>query len=84
MIYLIEYDRPKGALVSMREYADSDGRKAHQERLNLELALQRKKVRHELVLLQAENEEILRRAHGRYFESLRDIVESGRDMLKGN
>ena len=46
-------------------------------RLNLELDLNRRGVDHEVVLLEAENEDALRRTHRRYFETLRQLLQSG-------
>ena len=76
MIFLIEYNRPKGRMVIFKKFKDSDRIKAERKRLEIELDLNRKKINHEVVLLEAEKESILRRTHRRYFESLRGIVDS--------
>jgi hypothetical protein len=73
MIFLIEYNRRKGRLVTLRDFADSERRKAEELRLNVELDLNRKGVDHEVVLLEA----ALRRTHQRYFKDLRQILKSG-------
>jgi len=46
----------------------------------MELDLNRKEVGYEVVLLEAENEDALRRTHRRYFENLRQILNQKRDM----
>ncbi len=76
MIFLIEYNRPKGRIVTFKRFKDSDRLKAEKSRLDLELDLNRKGVDHEVVLLEAASEKALRRTHRRYFETLRQIVES--------
>ena len=74
MIFLIEYERPKGCIVSMVTFEDSDRSKAENSRLQIELDLHRRKLDHEVVLLEAASEEALRRTHRRYFENLNQIV----------
>jgi hypothetical protein len=67
MLFLLEYDRGHGQLVSMETFGGSDREAADEARLNLELELLRKGIEHELVLLDAASEEGVRRTHGRYF-----------------
>ena len=76
MIFLIEYDRLKGRLVKFDKFKDSERLNAENRRLELELDLNRRKVKHEVVLLEAAKEEMVRRTHRRYFQSYRQIVES--------
>ncbi len=76
MIFLIEYNRSEGVLVTFRTFDDSQRQIAKDLRLELELALNRKGVEHEVVLLEAENEEAIRRTHRRYFEDLRTLLKS--------
>lgn len=81
MFFLIEYDRPSGRLVRVEPFAPADRGRAHEARLDLELTLNRAGVDdREVVILEAANEEGLRRTHRRYFEDLAGIVSSfGRD-----
>ena len=72
MVFLIEYDRGRGRLVSMKSFANSNGAEA--SRLELELELNLKGVKNEVVLLEAANEEALRRTHRRYFEDLAELA----------
>ena len=82
MIFLIEYNRPEGRLLTFREFEGSQWREAEDARLALELDLNRQGSDHEVVLLEAESEEALRRTHGRYFYTLRELLQAGIDHLK--
>lgn len=75
MVFLIEYDRNRGRLVSFRRFDQSERLKAEDARLELELKLNRLGVKHEVVILHAASEEAVRRTHRRYFEDLADLVK---------
>ena len=75
MLFLIEYDRNRGRLVTFKRFEQSEKRKAEDERLELELRLNRLGVKHEVVILEAASEEAVRRTHRRYFEDLADLVK---------
>lgn len=68
MIFLVQYNRQSGSTVLFRAYPDSALEAAQDDRLELELELNRKGVDDEVVLLDAESEDALRLTHGRYFE----------------
>ena len=74
MWFLIEYDRNKGEIVTFKTFEDNKSVVAANARLELELGLNRTGIKHEVVLLEAENEAALRRTHRRYFESLTELV----------
>ena len=74
MIFLIEYDRAQGHKVKMLHFADSQRKEAEDVRLGIELVLNRNSINHEVVLLDAEDENALRRTHRRYFEDLPQIL----------
>jgi hypothetical protein len=74
MLFLIEYDRPRGSIVQLREFDDASRAVAEDARLKLELDLKRQGVEHEVVLLDAPSEEALRHTHSRYFESVVELV----------
>ena len=76
MIFLLVYDRPSGQLIDMRRYKLTERFKAEEKRLKIELDLNRQKLNYEVVLLEAETEEALRRTHRRYFENLGQIRNS--------
>jgi hypothetical protein len=63
MIYLIEYNRPEGRLVTFKVFAESERSKAETLRLEIELDLNRWKIDHEVVMLIAESEAALHRTH---------------------
>ncbi len=76
MIFLIQYDRKKGRLISFRPFDDSDRHIAEDERLELELRLNQLGQKDEVVLLEAASQEALRQTHRRYFETLRQLSQS--------
>ena len=76
MIFLIEYARREGRVVTFKRFADNERVIAEDERLNIELELNRTGREHEVVLLEAMNEDALRRTHRRYFEDLAQMIES--------
>jgi len=74
MIFLIEYDRKRGQLVTFESFSDSDREKAEELRLQLELDLNLKGIDNEVVILEAATEEAIRRTHRRYFENLTELT----------
>lgn len=74
MIFLIEYDRNRGEIVSFKKFDDSERQKADEARLEMELGLNRLGTEREVVILEAASEEALRRTHRRYFENLSELV----------
>jgi hypothetical protein len=74
MIFLIEYDRRQGCLVSLKPFDESDRLSAERARLALELDLNALGIRHEVVLLEAASEDALKQTHRRYFETLYELV----------
>ena len=77
MIFLIEYNRSQGSLIGIRHFDNSQRREAEDSRLESELNVNRKGADHEVVLLEAESEDKLRRTYRRYFEDLREILKDG-------
>jgi hypothetical protein len=76
MIFLIEYNRPEGRIVTFKTFTESDRSLADQTRHELELDLNRKGIDHEVVILQAGSEEAIRRTHRRYFEDAHQMLKS--------
>lgn len=76
MLFLIEYVRDQGKIVTFKKFKNEDSSLAKNDRLELELDLNRRGLEHEVVLLEAENEQALRRTHRGYFESLKELVNS--------
>jgi hypothetical protein len=79
MIFLIEYNRIEGKIVTLRNFDASHRLEAEDSRFGIELDLNRKGIEHEVVLLEAESEDALRRTHRRYFENLDQILEKLRE-----
>jgi hypothetical protein len=73
MIFLMHYDRARGRIVELRRFDAGERSVAEDARLQLELALGRQRVEHEVVLLEAASEDALRRTHRRYFENLEQL-----------
>jgi hypothetical protein len=77
MVFLIEYDRPTGTLVQFCKFDDSERQAAQDARLDLELRLNRERIQHEVVILEAPSEELIRHTHGRYFKDFAELVREG-------
>ena len=82
MIFLIEYNPPKGQIITFRVFDDADRVEAEDARLDIELDLHRRKIDHDVVLLEASSEQALRRTHRRYFEDPGEIVKSARGLTE--
>jgi hypothetical protein len=77
MLFLIEYDRKSGRLVTLKHFSDEQRDEANGARLDLELQqLGRLARAHEIVVLEAADEDALRRTHRRYFERLDGPIRS--------
>lgn len=76
MIFLIHYDRERALLVSMRSFDDSSRDEASRLKLELEISLLGNARGMEVVLLEADSEEDLRKTHSRYFETLAELKSS--------
>ena len=76
MIFLIEYDRKQGRIVTFTRFRDTDRSTAEKDKLELELERNAQSVGSEIVLLEAATEQALRLTHRRYFETAREIIES--------
>ena len=74
MIFLIEYDRKRGQIVTIKKFNSSERQKADESRLRMELELNRSETKREVVLLEAASEAALRRTHRRYFETLSELA----------
>lgn len=79
MIFLIEYERATG-IVALQRFDDSKADEAREARLNLELARSAENLSREIVILEADSEEQLRRTHSRYFESLHQLANPDRAL----
>lgn len=77
MLFVIEYNRPKGETIYIKRYADDRYEEARKERFARELALfvGGDDDDTEVTLLQAHDERHLRRTHARYFGGESDLLE---------
>ena len=71
---MIQYDRPKGRLVKFETFDNVQLGEAERLRLEIDLDLNRRRIEHEVVLLEATSEQALRRTHRRYFEKLIEML----------
>ncbi|MBP7776392.1 MAG: hypothetical protein KA371_04640 [Acidobacteria bacterium] len=73
MIFLIEYDRGRGKLLSLTQFSPDRRAVAEAERLVREIELNAIGVEREIVLLEAQDEDSLRATHRRYFEGVEQL-----------
>ena len=78
MLYLFEYNRNGGDTISLRVFDDSQREAAWDAKLEMELSLNHKGIDHDVTLLEAQSEDMLRWTHGRYFGTFHQILQSGR------
>jgi hypothetical protein len=71
MIFLIDYDRRSGSIRHFQRFADDERRKAEQLRLELEIL---GRAGAEIVLLESEDEQTVRKTHARYFETAAELL----------
>lgn len=73
MIFLIDYDRRSGSIRLFKSFADSERQKAERLRLEMEIGAP---ADAEIVLLEAKDEETVRRTHARYFKTAAELLRS--------
>ena len=78
MIFLVEYDRSRGELASLRAFDDSERNAAENERLQREITLYEKGIEREIVLLQAASEDAVKETHRRYFADIATLAGTER------
>lgn len=76
MIFLVHYKRTESKLVSIKAFASNELRDASKAKTDLEISLLGSGSDFEVVLLEAESEEILRESHSRYFRTLDELKRS--------
>jgi hypothetical protein len=74
MIYLVQYNRKQGQLVSLDAFPAQSKQGAEEARLRMELQLLGHHDTVEVVLLEARNKRELRKTHRRYFERLDQLM----------
>jgi hypothetical protein len=83
MIFLIHYDRAHGVLVTIREFPDEERGIAAEAKLDLEISLLGCDGAFEVVLLEAESKDALKKTHGRYFNTLEQLKSAERKASQG-
>jgi hypothetical protein len=73
MIFLIDYDRRLGKIRLLERFSDDDRQNAERLRLALEL---RGRADAEIVLLEADDEETVRKTHARYFNTATELLRA--------
>lgn len=74
MLFLIEYDRSEGQIITFKTFLNEKRQMADDEVLEMELRLNKLGVKREVVILEAPTELELRRSHRRYFETLEQLA----------
>lgn len=74
MIFLIEYDRQKGTIITFVSFSDLEKKTAESRRISLEVERHHEGGATEIVLLEAASEAALRRTHRRYFEAVDELT----------
>jgi len=75
MLFLIEYDRVNARRVYYEEFSDEQRSAAQEARFRREVVINRAKVEHEVVLLEAPSVDALRKTHARYFDDISEMLE---------
>ncbi len=73
MLYLIDYDRKSGILAPLRTFDDLQRDAASKARVELEIDLRRRGLDHEVVILEAESLDDIKKTHRRYFATLDEL-----------
>lgn len=81
MIFLVEYDREQGSLCRLIPFGSTHMAQASAARLQLELDRMRANLAREIVILEADSEEQLRKTHRRYFEQLQTLADPDASVL---
>lgn len=76
MIFLLTYDRSKSKLEEVRTFTNDQIVDAENQRLKLELNNLKRGIDREVVILDALNENDLRKTHRRYFESISQLIDN--------
>lgn len=71
MFYLVHYNRHTGSLITLAPFEDQT--RASSKKLDVEISLLGRENGDEVVVLEAKDEDDLRRSHSRYFTRLKDF-----------
>lgn len=84
MLFLLQYDRRLGTLVSLQPFDGAARDEAVEARLALELELTTDGEGQEVVLLEAEDEDAMRMTHRRFFEDLSQLMDTPSSVSFGH
>ncbi len=76
MLFLIQYDRASGMVLSKQAFATEQRAQADENRLVLELRSGAAGTGYEIVVLEAHDESALLRTHARFFSSAEALLET--------
>ena len=84
MIFLVSYDRKTQRLTQLLETVDTGERSsARRRRLDTQRSLPLEEGRYDVVLLEASDEEVIRKTHARYFaDSEHALIEDARREIR--
>jgi hypothetical protein len=77
-LFMLTYDRSSATLMTLEVITAGRESEAFQRRLAAEVGAFRDGMDVEVVILEADSEESLRRTHARYFEDLGDLLDAAR------
>lgn len=77
--FVLVYDRAGRRVTELREFSETDVEHARAFRLESQRQAIRENLDEEIVLFQATSEEALRRTHGSYFLSERELIDRMRE-----
>ena len=77
MLFVVDYDRKQGRIVSFIKFDNVQRLEAENARLEIELHVDQSESNHEIVLLEAKDESALRESHSRYFDDLETLAAAG-------
>jgi hypothetical protein len=84
VIFLIEYDRDSGVLVRLDTFDVIERDRASAARLELEIQLFKDGLSREVVLLEADSLDALKKTHGRYFRDVVDLTKPSESRKAGH
>jgi len=82
VIFLLEYDRARGKLLSLRAFGSEERPVAQDAKLELELQRNKDRTEAEVVLLDADSEEDLRKGYRRYFEDMPTLLQTTAQSIR--
>jgi hypothetical protein len=83
-LFVLIYDRSEQRLVDIREFEEGERPLAEAFRLTAQRQSLREKLDQEIVLFQAPSREALKRTHGSYFLSEKEMLERTIEVAKAS